>query len=494
MICSWLHTANEGSSDLDIVEFTQQLKAETFMTSRILVRVLLILVLSLLGCGRKTSDVHFDPKLITGDFQWNRASGQTIKVSLNKHPITESLIPLLNEFTALTGVHVEYNILSEEEYRDKIIIELSSGAGNVDVLMTGPYTSWSYVSANWLEPLDEYLDHSSLTSHQYDAGDFFPSLLAANRWNGQPGYQNYGKGSLWAIPVQVETYILAYRKDWAQELKLQAPRTYPEFYQFAKAMTRSVAGRTVYGFTSRGLGTWPTIATGYISGFGSYGCRDFDEQMNSMIASPRAVEFTSLWMKTIRECGPQARTNNSWYDAKEQFESGRYGMIFDADFFASTYENPAKSRVAGRVAYALPPAGPDGTIRSNIWTWALAINKQSRHKLASWLFIQWATSKEQLRTATLNGNWNPTRQSIWNDPQVLAMAKQWGNYREVVEKNLKAHVQVCWTPQPEIPAVGDRWARALQEIWSGADAREALTQAAKDLEQILVRAKVTAAR
>ena len=52
-----------------------------------------------------------------GPFQWDRAAGETIKLSLNKHPFSESLIPSLNDFTKLTGIKVDYSVLSEEEYR-----------------------------------------------------------------------------------------------------------------------------------------------------------------------------------------------------------------------------------------------------------------------------------------------------------------------------------------------------------------------------------------
>ncbi len=452
--------------------------------------VWLVIFLIYSSCTQKIDEIDFDPKSISGSFRWDRVSGQTIKLHLNKHPFTESLLPALSEFTRLTGIKVDYNILSEEEYRDKIIIELSSGTGSVDVFMTGPYTTWSYVRAGWLESLDDYLNNPSLTNDAYDLDDFFPALLKANRWNGKPGHQNYGKGTQWSIPVQVETYILAYRKDWAEELYLQPPKTYQEFYDFARAMTRKIKGSQVYGITSRGLGTWPTIATGFISGFASYGCRDFDGQMNCLINTTEAVEFTKLWVKTIKECGPLTWTSNTWYDAKEQFESGRYGLIMDADFFASSYENPEKSRVAGKVGYALPPAGPDGTIRSNIWTWSLAISRQSRHKIASWLFIQWATSKQQLLNAIFKGNWNPPRKSIWSNQMAGEILNQWGNYRQIVDDNLQNHVQVCWTPQPEITAVGDRWARALQEIWSGVDAQKALDRAAADINQIVEKAGI----
>ena len=452
-----------------------------------LCRIPCISIILAFGCAKKTPRVDFNPQTVPGPFRWDRASGQTIKVSLNKHPFSESIAPQLEEFSRLTGIRVELNILSEEEYRDKMIIELSSGSGSVDIFMTGPYTTWSYVKAGWIEPLDAYLKNPALVDSGYGVDDFFPTLLEANRWNGQPGLQNYGKGRQWSIPVMVETYILAYRKDWADELHLVPPATYPDLYRFAKAMTRKTGDAKLYGITARGLGTWPTVATGFITGYASYGCRDFNDRMECAINSPEAVAFTTLWMKTIKECGPMGWSGNTWYDAKEQFESGRYGMIFDCDFFAAGYENPERSRVAGKLAYALPPAGPDGSIVSNIWTWALSINRNSRQKLAGWLFLQWATSKEQLLKATLAGNWNPVRKSIWSDAEIAAMMNRWGNYREIVEKNLHDHARVCLTPQPQLSAVGDRWARALQEIWSGNDPQATLDRAAEDIDRIVDR-------
>ena len=60
------------------------------------------------------------------------------------------------------------------------------------------------------------------------------------------------------------------------------------------------------------------------------------------------------------ESGPPNWANVQWYDAMEAFTAGQAGMIADADFFAQNYEDPAKSKVAGKVAYALLPTGPEG--------------------------------------------------------------------------------------------------------------------------------------
>ena len=44
---------------------------------------------------------------------WRQFDGQKLSIALNKHPFTESLLPQIPEFEALTGIKVEYLILPE---------------------------------------------------------------------------------------------------------------------------------------------------------------------------------------------------------------------------------------------------------------------------------------------------------------------------------------------------------------------------------------------
>jgi multiple sugar transport system substrate-binding protein len=451
-------------------------------------QICIFLVLGLtFSCGKGSDPVPSAVQIRTpqGAFNWEACKGQSLYISLNKHPYTEALILEIPEFERLTGIKVDYNILAEEEYFEKLVINLSTRSRNLDIFMTGPQLNWGYIDSGWVEPLDTFLGDKAYLPEDYGIEDFYPSLLAANRWNKIPGKSNLGRGNLWAVPIQVETYIMAYRKDWAQKANVSAPQNYRDFYAFARELNRAEQKR---GIIARGLGTWPTINTGFITGFSSYGCVDFDEDMKCRINSPRAVEFTRLWIKTIKDFGPSDWPNITWYDGKQKFSSGEFGMYPDCDFFAASYENPAKSSVVGRVAYALPPAGPENNISSNLWSWCLAINSSSPRKVASWLFLLWATSRDQLLATAIRGNMNPTRKSVWEDPEVRNITDNWVGYREVVDKNLNAYAAVQWTPQKAFIAVGDRWAKALQEIWSGKDAQRALDEAAAEIEKIVANA------
>ena len=132
------------------------------------------------------------------------------------------------------------------------------------------------------------------------------------------------------------------------------------------------------------------------------------------------MKYTEAWINMVRESGPPNWASMQWYDAMEAFTAGQAGMIVDADFFAANYEDPKKSKVAGKVGYALIPAGPGGKPYSGLWTWALGISKATKNKEAAWLFVQWATAPRTLLNATVGyRNYNPSRKSVTDDPRFM---------------------------------------------------------------------------
>ena len=170
------------------------------------------------------------------NIDWQQFKGTDLTIAMNKHPFTESLLPLIPQFEALTGMRVKYLILPEEEYFQKIEVDLSSKQGVYNVFMCGPMRNWGYVTPGWMEPLDKYIDNPKVTDKKwYDIADIYPSLLAANRWNKKIG-GGIGEGNLWSIPVMFESYILPYRKDLYDKYGLTPPTTLEEMAKNARVI------------------------------------------------------------------------------------------------------------------------------------------------------------------------------------------------------------------------------------------------------------------
>ncbi len=424
---------------------------------------------------------------------WRQAAGQTLTIGLNKHPFTESLLPLIPEFRRLTGVEVEYLIPPEAEYFTKLAADLSQQRGEFSVIMTGPMRNWQFVSADWILPLDDFLNNPKLTdAGWYKLDDFYPALIAANRYNGKVG-GGVGDGPIYSIPVLEESYILAYRKDIFDEYNIKVPTTIEDMAEAARQVKQHAG---IPGIVARGTPSVASMGTGFISGLKSYTddqWSELDDKLNANLHDPRSVKFTETWVTMVRESGPPNWANMQWYDAMEAFTAGQGGMIADADFFAAGYEDPTKSKVAGKVGYALIPAGPGGKPYAGLWTWALGINKATKNKEAAWLFIAWATAQRTLLNATVGyRNYNPSRASIMSDPRVQQTMGAWGGgaYLKTVAKNLET-ARVAWIPQPERTRLGDIWARSLHEIYfQRMSAADALKQADDQINKVLKEADI----
>ena len=162
---------------------------------------------------------------------WRAFEGTQLTIGLNKHPFTESLRPLLPHFEELTGIKVAYVILPEEEFFEKLLIDLSSGGGIFDVYMTSPMFEWRYQYAGWIEDLNQFWNNSELTDQEwYDRDDFYEKPLRANMWDGTIG-GGLGQGRWNAIPVMAEFFCQVYREDLREKWGLTVPTNYPIFLQ-----------------------------------------------------------------------------------------------------------------------------------------------------------------------------------------------------------------------------------------------------------------------
>lgn len=419
------------------------------------------------------------------DFDWMQQSGKTIHPILVEHPYTDAMEPFFPEFEAKTGIKVDYEKLPETQFREKLLLALSTGAGTYDVFMTGYIDDFRYVGGGWIEPLDDYIANPALTDPAWDFGDFYESLIEVNRWNGEAG-TGVGEGQLWALPVNEEGYSLFYRKDIFEQEGLEPPTTYEELLTIAEQLNGTTFdGQTISGFVARGDRTWPSVTTGYGTVFWSWGGEVMDvDAWKSTVNSEAGVAATDYWGRLMKTA-PEGVSGFTWYEAMQSFMGGGVAMFIDADHMAGSFENPEESQVVGKVGYALPPAG-DGGIRTNIWIWSLGMAAQAKDKDAAWLFMQWATAKDILIASAVKNNINPTRKSVANDPAVLAYMEDWGDYSAVYQTLIEEHSRVLVPALPEFAQLGDAWAKSVQEVVLGQkDAQEAMDQAAAEMDKVL---------
>ncbi len=137
-------------------------------------------------------------------FNWQQFKGTQLRVLFNKHAWQAGIEPHLKEFEDLTGIKLITEVYPEDQFRAKVLVELTSGASTIDVFMTMPaQEGLKYMRAGWLQPAGEFLKDASITGSNYNWNDFLSKTREAMTI----------EGKLVGPPIQVENVSLIYRKD-----------------------------------------------------------------------------------------------------------------------------------------------------------------------------------------------------------------------------------------------------------------------------------------
>ncbi len=195
---------------------------------------------------------------VTGAFDWKREKGTTVKALLNKHPYTDALIADLTSFTDKTGIEVTYDVFPEDNYFDKLTVDLSSGRASYDVFMLGAYMVWQYGPPGWLEDLGPWMRNASATAAEWDRADFFPNLLQAGQWSLKAGAP-LGRGGQYALPWGWETNVVAYNTEVFRKLGLKPAESFEELRELAGVIKKRAPGAGfdgMYGIAVRGSRSW----------------------------------------------------------------------------------------------------------------------------------------------------------------------------------------------------------------------------------------------
>lgn len=358
-----------------------------------------LLALLLAGCGGGESAAPAPgegdgggtaegPSEVSGEFDWERYDGETIRVVANQHPWQEAIEPLLGEFTELTGIEVEFESLPEAQFRQRVQVEMTSGSEDLEVFMTNVQNEGATFAANdWYADLRAFAEDDAITSEEYNFDDFSPGVLDGH---------SFGE-VLGGIPIQLETQMLFYRTDIFEEHGVEVPQTMDELEEVAAEIDDPDGTRA---FTARGRAAASvTQISTYLFNFGADWTTD-DGQ--AAFNTPEGVEAFEFYGRMISEYGPPGAVNNSWEEALPLFQQGEVAMYTDASTFLPQIIDEENSRVADTAGFAKMPAGPGGEFQT-FNGWALGISAFTEKANPAWYFVQWATSPEMVERLTAEG-------------------------------------------------------------------------------------------
>ncbi|HIC80312.1 MAG TPA: extracellular solute-binding protein [Kiloniellaceae bacterium] len=431
----------------------------------------LIRALGALGVSAGTAGVLVNmvsTQAMAADFDWKKHAGTGVKLLLNKHPYTDAMIANLDNFKALTGMEVAYDIFPEDVYFDKVTAALSSRSSEYDAFMTGAYMTWTYGPAGWIPDLNEWIQDSDKTSPTYNWEDMLEGVRKSCAWNGRPGGElGSDDAKQWCIPWGYEQNNLAYNAGMLQQIGASVPTNMSELIEVAAKATKDIDG--VYGIGVRGSRSWATIHPGFLSAYANFGEQDLnlsgDGMLSAAMNTAGSKAFHADWVRMIQESGAADWSSHTWYQVGTDLGAGKSAMIFDADILGY-FMNGGDNAMAGKLAYAPFAANPAASAPTpNIWIWSLSMSNFSSKKDAAWYFMQWASGPEHgLFGATQMDFVNPVRESVWAD----------SGFRERLDKSYPGYVamhdvsapgaSIKFTAQPLFFDLTTEWASSLQKM------------------------------
>ncbi len=276
-----------------------------------------ILAIGLAGCS-ESADGGADASDITVCWAaWDPAS---------------ALTELSKEFTAESGVEVNFELVPWTNFADRMLNELNSRGQLCDIMIGDSQWIGSGATYGHYVQLNEFFDAEGISM-----GDFLPTAVDAySAW--PKGTDNY-----YALPAMGDALGWVYRKDWFErpEIKeafkaetgreLTVPTTQTELAEVAKFFQgREIDGKTVYGaamYSERGSEGITMGVTGAMYPWGvtfekNKGKYDLDGAVNS----PAAVEALNFYKDMFKATTPPGHTNAYMVENLDAYKSGQVAM------------------------------------------------------------------------------------------------------------------------------------------------------------------------
>lgn len=323
--------------------------------------------------------------------------GITLNVTWNKGLMAKEVLlysgPLWEK---LTGIKINVVEQMIPDMYPIIETEFIKKSGAFDLITVVPSSLPDYVELGALEPLQPYLDKYNYNKEIEDISPGYKKNWM--EWNGK----------VYTIPDDGDVLIMYYRKDLFEDAvnrtefkkkygyELLPPTTWKQFDEISAFFTEKYAP-ALYGSAM----VHDSLSFYFFEErFRVNGGRFFDEKtMKTTINSP-------IGKKTLREMVERLKTMppgaGKWgfMDVLGSFVEGKLAMTEFwppmgrwAEGYGTNTEQLSwvpKSKVAGKIGYSLTPGGYAGMAAG----FGLSISSQSKNKEATYLLIQWLTSKK----------------------------------------------------------------------------------------------------
>ena len=389
---------------------------------------------------------------------------------------------MIAEFQQKTGIHVEVLHRNDHAILGDLDRGPSSDEDALDVIVVRHRLLGALVRKGQIREIDSFLADPAT----HDASFVPQEQLFRNWWRELSSYA----GHTYGFPFTGLTTYLCYRKDLLNDpinqrdfriryhRKLTPPRTWPEYNDVAEFFTRPeqhLYGTYIQG--KQGLALWyEWLNLAYSFGGNILDSKHGWEYGDIVVNSPQNVTATTEYLK-LMTFSPPDTLHFGWDEALSALQQGHVFMGLLWNDQAPFLEDPAVSKVAGKIGYARVPSDSDEAF-SQLEGLTYLIPTESKRAPEAYRFLEFALSREvQIRQALDGGT--SLRKSTYEDPRVKRLPYTAAFLGAIAVGKGKPTI-------PESPQITDAMVLRLSEIIRGQNTPQAgLDLLALDLQSIL---------
>lgn len=221
---------------------------------------------------------------------------------------------------------------------------LAGDSGTFDIVETYGFVIPTYAAEEKLLPLDDLF---AKYEEQYGLDGLNEDMLEAMSYDGE----------LYALPMQAQVFVMAYREDIFEDLGLEAPTTFAELREAAQ--TIQDAGAMEHPVALPWLAS-SDIVTAYDAALGSLGADFVDHEagranFDTPVAAQAFEELESL----LPYMDPQVTTFDQ-PAVQQQMYNGDAAISIMFSGRMTDLTDPDNSQYADRIGFAAPPAVEEG--------------------------------------------------------------------------------------------------------------------------------------
>ncbi|PLT28600.1 ABC transporter substrate-binding protein [Peribacillus deserti] len=321
----------------------------------------------------------------TSKDEGSKDGSKKVEVSLagwGGNPTEEKLLKqTLSDFEAKhPNIDVKLEIITEQ-YMDVMKTRLIGGKGP-DVFYLDAFEAPGLIETGVIEPLDEYV------KKDFDVEDFEKPLLESFQVDGK----TYG------FPKDYSTLALFYNKKMLQDAGVEVPKTWDEFREAAKKLTKD----KVYGY-----GVAPELARMFWLAQSKGGDVVKDGKANFATKEVEEAIKPIIDMHNVDKSAVEPKeVGVTW--GGEIFGQQKAAMVIEGNWAI-----PYLKDTFPDVDYGTAEIPAVGDKKSTMaYTVAYVMNAASEKKEAAWELLSYLTGKEGMETWTSKGYALPTRKSV----------------------------------------------------------------------------------